>query len=572
MDSKLPLLPWGSRKQLAGSLFIRVSIPIHHTGMKLISSKGEQTGPTSALDFCSPGTALPRHLLIPSRARKSLPEEDRNFLLAKGVFTLPGNNACASLLRAYMSHVHPIMPIIEIDQILNHYHDGRLNEYNILLLWSVFFAGVNASRQFIPASVYEEEGYSSRKEMKSVLYSRAKCMYYNGRERDKVTLLQSSLLLGFWHSGLDEHMQPWYWTGIAISLCQVLGLHRNPDESRYNSTVTEQQRMLWRRLWWSCFFRDRWLGLTYGRPMRINLKDCDTPMPLASDVLYDVAAVPGFIYDAFLPNEMPRLAQYWVTVVELSKLLGECLTMSYQIMRPTPSLDEVEALETKLLQCKLPDQYEKGLTRLATFYCYHVHLHYQALAITFYRPFSSETAGMLPPNYPEDWCLRMRLKADAAASQTNSILETLAQNQLLDFAGPMTPPLLVPAMQTHLLFCRSADSLSRNLRLNKINMLMLILEELQKRYTVASLYRGIFLKAMQQVFPNYQPCTSSGHAAGPDQGRTTRSSAILNAEPVTEDPHEEDPHELGFVFNDGFVDALMDEASLFNLWEHWSSV
>lgn len=188
MDSRLPLLPWDSRKQLAGSLFIRVTIPKHHPGVKLISSKGEQTGPTSALDFCSPGTALPRHLLIPSRAKISLPEEDRNFLLAKGVFSLPGNNACASLLRAYMSHVHPIMPIIEIDQILNHYHDGRLNEYNILLLWSVFFAGVNvrrppgfsnvcvtkASRQFIPASVYEEEGYNSRKEMKSDLYSRAK--------------------------------------------------------------------------------------------------------------------------------------------------------------------------------------------------------------------------------------------------------------------------------------------------------------------------------------------------------------------------------------------------------------
>jgi hypothetical protein len=202
-------------------------------------------------------------------------------------------------------------------------------------------------------------------------------MYYNGGERDKVTLLQSSLLLGFWHSSLDEHMQPWYWTGIAISLCQVLGLHRNPDESRYNFTVTEQQRMLWRRLWWSCFFRDRWLGLTYGRPMRINLKDCDTPMPLASDILYDVAAVSGSISDDFLSNEMPRLARYWIIVVELSKLLGECLTLNYQIMRPTPSLDEVEALETKLLQCKLPDQYEKGLTRLATFYCYHVHLHYQ---------------------------------------------------------------------------------------------------------------------------------------------------------------------------------------------------
>lgn len=172
-------------------------------------------------------------------------------------------------------------------------------------------------------------------------------------------------------------MQPWYWTGIAITLCQVLGLHRNPDGSRYNSSVTDRQRMLWRRLWWSCFFRDRWLGLTFGRPFRINIQDCDTPWPLVSDLMYDVEATPEVLYAAFVPSEMPRLARYWVTLVELSKLLGDCIVMNYQIQRPKPSVEDVEALEQRLLQCELPDQYEKGLTRLATFYCCHVHLHYQ---------------------------------------------------------------------------------------------------------------------------------------------------------------------------------------------------
>lgn len=203
------------------------------------------------------------------------------------------------------------------------------------------------------------------------------CMYNNGGEREKIILLQSSLLLGFWHSELDEHMQPWYWTGIAITLCQVLGLHRNPDGSKYNPSVTGRQRMLWRRLWWSCFFRDRWLGLTFGRPFRINIQDCDTPWPRASDLLYDVEATPEFLYAAFVPSEMPRLARYWVTLVELSKLLGDCIIMNYQIQRPKPSIDDVEALETRLSQCELPDKYEKGLTRLAIFYCCHVHLHYQ---------------------------------------------------------------------------------------------------------------------------------------------------------------------------------------------------
>ena len=111
----------------------------------LIPIIGEHTGFTSTLDVSSSGTTLPRHLLIPSRARGCLPEEDREYLRIKGVFTLPGNDACSELLRCYISHVHPVMPIIEINQVLDYYHAGRLQEYNILLLWSVFFAAVNVS-------------------------------------------------------------------------------------------------------------------------------------------------------------------------------------------------------------------------------------------------------------------------------------------------------------------------------------------------------------------------------------------------------------------------------------------
>lgn len=111
----------------------------------LISAIGEQTGFTSALDACSSQNTLPRHLLVPSRAREYLAEEDREYLRIKGVFTLPGNDACSELLRCYISHVHPVMPIIEINHILDYYHAGRLQEYNILLLWSVFFVAVNVS-------------------------------------------------------------------------------------------------------------------------------------------------------------------------------------------------------------------------------------------------------------------------------------------------------------------------------------------------------------------------------------------------------------------------------------------
>lgn len=73
----------------------------------------------------------------------SLSNEDRQYLASKGVFTLPGKEACDSLIRAYFRHVHPIMPIIEADQLLGAVAAGRLGDYNVLLMWSVFFVAVN---------------------------------------------------------------------------------------------------------------------------------------------------------------------------------------------------------------------------------------------------------------------------------------------------------------------------------------------------------------------------------------------------------------------------------------------
>lgn len=202
-------------------------------------------------------------------------------------------------------------------------------------------------------------------------------MYNNGNERNKVVLLQSSLLLGFYHSEIDEHGQPWYWTGIAISFCQILGLHHNPDFSKRNPSITERQRSFWRRLWWSCFFRDRWLSLTMGRPLRINLDDCDTPFPSPGDLLYDIVGLQTSIITSYIPSDMGRLAKYWVMLISLSRQLGNVLAMNYRTVRPRLSIHEVEALEKQLLQCDLPDQYEAGLTRASRFYSNHVHLHYQ---------------------------------------------------------------------------------------------------------------------------------------------------------------------------------------------------
>lgn len=137
------------------------------------------------------------------------------------------------------------------------------------------------------------------------------------------------------------------------------------------------------------------------------------------------------------------------------------------------------------------------------------------------------------------------------------------------------PPLLVPAMQTHLLQCKFGDSLAKRIRLNKLEVCMLVMEELQKTYTVASVYRGIFTKAIQQIFSDY-----------PDRAMRTSCSPTSITIPRNEDPARNlldkpdssgaggqlGESDFGVLDGDDLMAALMDNASVFDFWQSCNQV
>lgn len=168
--------------------------------LTFVLKTGEAPGCMSVLDACSPSQQpVARHILI-SEAPISLSAQDREYLQYKGVFTLPQKSTCNELLRAYFHHVHPLMPIVDATVLLKFHETGKASEWNLLLLWSMFFVAANVSydvsmficfiyaigwpatnsySQFVDARVWTLEGYSSRKEMKAAMYSRAKvCTEY----------------------------------------------------------------------------------------------------------------------------------------------------------------------------------------------------------------------------------------------------------------------------------------------------------------------------------------------------------------------------------------------------------
>jgi hypothetical protein len=69
---------------------------------------------------------------------------------------------------------------------------------------------------------------------------------------------------------------------------------------------------------------------------------------------------------------------------------------------------------------------------------------------------------------------------------------------------PSSVPLLVPAMNSHLLESKSADPLIRQSSLNKLDLYMMVLKKIQDVYTSATFIHGLFLQAIEKLnSPNH---------------------------------------------------------------------
>lgn len=103
---------------------------------------------------------------------------------------------------------------------------------------------------------------------------------------------------------------------------------------------------------------------------------------------------------------------------------------------------------------------------------------------------------------------------------------------------------------------------------------MLVMEELQKTYTVASIYRAIFTKAVQLIFPGYSVFgTLVSSASTPTlvpQYTAGNQNPMMQMEALGYTPFNEGTFGIGTEGD--FMDALMDETSTFGLWEGWNQI
>ncbi|EXJ76917.1 hypothetical protein A1O3_10074 [Capronia epimyces CBS 606.96] len=221
--------------------------------------------------FQHPPHASPSAIAPPSLPTfiKPLPEDldqaDLRYLHEKGAVTLPTVSFRDTCLARYLEFSYPLLPLLEKDQIVSIImsRDHPTSQpISLLLFQAVLCSGV----AFVETQSVINEGFASKQEARGAFFHRAKILFNCNVEQDRLVAVQAALLLSTWYPGKYEKMDSWYWVGAAISLAYSIGLHLEPDSSRFD----RRDQHLRRRLWWCIFVREHKIALALGRPARIT--------------------------------------------------------------------------------------------------------------------------------------------------------------------------------------------------------------------------------------------------------------------------------------------------------------
>ncbi|KAF5580445.1 cutinase transcription factor 1 alpha [Fusarium subglutinans] len=237
-------------------------------------------GESAGFDLLLRGSQSPVHFPMPQDTHAlSIPAGldplEIQILKRRGAFVLPPKALCDDLIETFFSWVHPIVPVINRTKFMSQYQDAR-DPPSMLLLQCILLAGARISTN----PQLKVDGSTST--AVATFYRRAKALYDADYERDRITLVQSMLLMGWYWAGPDDiSKNMFYWSQSAITVAQNFGLHRSMESSR----LSISEKRLRRRIWWTLFTRDRALAVALGQSISINLDDCDVDMITDDDFI-----------------------------------------------------------------------------------------------------------------------------------------------------------------------------------------------------------------------------------------------------------------------------------------------
>ncbi|GME33249.1 hypothetical protein EJ06DRAFT_391149 [Neofusicoccum parvum] len=407
----------------------------------------------------------------------------------------------------------------------------------------------------------QESGYRTRKEASGDFFQRARVLYDFGYEDDRLTLVQSLVLLT--HCELHEDQKDdWHWLGVATSLAQTVGLHRNPESMRMDSS----QRSLRKRIWWSLYIRDHLIAMNLRQPSRIKEGDYDVPLLTIDDFNMDelpetTKCIPAH---CMLARDARRRRQAAILCIEMAKVcvcIEHVLSKQRCVLRnhgpgfsnrlrtaafsKTTKVEhcDVQACSLQLEKWinEIPDEarYQKrpcgvpaiDLHRAVLHLAFHaVSLHKSLLEMVCQTALSSASTAVSGAGSASGSAFMARYDARRAATFIASIAGDLDRLDLINYLPATTVSALVAAITIHLLDMRTPRQVTRESSTRNFRHCLHALRVLSYRHEVAD-HSIAFLEAATRFIPgagifNIPPTTVAGaHRAGA-HGYVPSSSAI----------------------------------------------
>ncbi|PMD49143.1 uncharacterized protein K444DRAFT_639022 [Hyaloscypha bicolor E] len=458
---------------------------------------------------------------------KPLPQRmtsvDIDYLFAKGALSLPEDSVRNALLRSYLEYVHPYMPLIEVHELLQIINDGtgETGRISLLLFQAIMFAGT----AFVDMEYLRAAGYSNRKAARKAFFQKARVLYDFDYEIDRVSLVQSLLLMTYWYETPDDQKDTWHWMGVAISLAHTIGLHRNPEKSN----MEPHKKKLWKRIWWSCFMRDRLVALGMRRPTRVKDEDYDVPMLTEDDfeiqpLSEDIAIIPmdcTLVRDA---EAQRQLAQMCIAKAKLCLCISHVLSAQYSVLvkcqgmqgqegstrssvmlfpKKLDQTDEVQRCDVELSDwiselpssCAYSNDLQDGNSGAPLFVQRSLlHMVYFTTLSALHRPQVLPSAATSQPDSSRELQDLSRKKVREASREITRISQDLHTRALEKYLPTTGVTVLLPAIIIHLLDIKSCNDEARQAAMDGFCQCMLVLEKLRDNYASAD-FATQFLEA-----------------------------------------------------------------------------
>jgi hypothetical protein len=316
-------------------------------------------------------------------------------------------------------------------------------------------------------------------------------------------MIQASLLMSTWSDVPPDPKDSWYWMGIAISTAFAAGLNYDPP----GQGLSLDQQKLRKRIWWTCYMRDRFLSLGLHRPTRIKDQEFSVP-PLESDD-FEILLLSRDDYTT-IGSDCPTLhnikdqlalAEICTYRAKLGVLIEAVLKLQAAYDYAGRSTSSPEAYD------RLADQFIKTEEALMTWkellpascllssrdsYNRSLNIHRSHLHMMFHTLIYSLHRARFLPTSPRHMNPTPRLLSDISGTKVITsalniswIVAELRQQGLDTYLPVSGVTIIFPAMVVSLLEMKCKDDTLQQSAARRFKTCMKTMETLQRTYTVA---------------------------------------------------------------------------------------